>query len=107
MRVELHAERNKICSTVADPSHSLGDPVPGFVAPPVCVWQQRSVKAVGNRNTMAATLSLTQVTLSYNSNITTTRAFCPLSVPFGHISGVLLKPGGQKSSHSSLFVSLF
>lgn len=36
-------------------------------------------EAVGNRNTMAATLSLTQVTLSYNSNITAVNESGPLS----------------------------
>ncbi|XP_015826824.3 epidermal growth factor receptor substrate 15 isoform X2 [Nothobranchius furzeri] len=39
----------------------ISGPVPGFSAASVCVWQQRSLKAVGNRNTMAATLSLTQL----------------------------------------------
>lgn len=47
------------------------------------------MKAVGNRNTMAATLSLTQVTLSYNSNITVVNESGPLLVPPGNARVVL------------------
>lgn len=84
-----------------------GGPVPGFSAASVCVWQQRSVKAVGNRNTMADTLSLTQVTLSYNSNLTTTSLSCRLPVMPGDISAVLLSPGRQKCELTSTLVPLF
>lgn len=79
-----------------------------FCSAPVCVWQRRSVKAVGNRNTMAAALSLTQVTLSYNSNITTTHAVCPLSVLLEHISGLLSGTRqAEKSSQLGLCLSFF
>ncbi len=59
------------------------------------------MKAVGNRNTMAATLSLTQVTLSYNSNLTTAIVSLPLSAALGDISTVLVKLGGQKREPTS------
>ncbi len=65
------------------------------------------MKAVGNRNTMAATLSLTQVTLSYNSNLTTSKAQLPLSVLLGDILTVLVKLGRQKRELTSTSVSLF
>lgn len=65
------------------------DPVPGFPAPPR-VRQQCCMKAVGNRNTMAATLSLTQVTLSYNSNITAANEPGPLPVLPGDACVVLV-----------------
>lgn len=65
------------------------------------------MKAVGNRNTMAATLSLTQVILSYNSNITTANVSGPLSALRGDISTALVKPGGQKGGLSSTLGSLF
>lgn len=48
------------------------------------------MKAVGNRNTMAATLSLTQVTLSYNSNITAANEPGPLPVLPGDACVVLV-----------------
>lgn len=84
-----------------------GNPVPGFPGSLACVWQQRGVKAVGNRNTMAASLSLTQVTLSYNSTITTTRASWLLSGVFGYLSVMLVKPAWQKCELTSLLVHLF
>lgn len=74
---------------------------------PARAWQQRRVKAVGNSEAMAATPSLTQVTRASNSNTTTTIGFRPLPGPLRHVSGAIARPGGQKSSHGSLFVSLF
>ena len=55
----------------------------------VWVWQRRRGKAVGNRNTMAASLSLTQVTQSHNSNITTANLLRAVSVLPGDIPAVL------------------
>lgn len=86
---------------------SCGNPVPGFPGSPACVWQQRGVKAVGNRNTMAASLSLTQVTLSYNSTITTASASWLLSGVPWYLSVMLVKPAWRKCERTSLLVLLF
>lgn len=80
--------------------------MPDFPAPP-SVSRQRCVKAVGNRNTMAATLSLTQVTLSYNSNLTAVNESGPLPVPSGNACVVLAWFGGLKGDRSPAFASLF
>lgn len=65
------------------------------------------MKAVGNRNTMAATLSLAQVTLSYNSNITAVNVPCPLSTLRGNVSAVLAELDRQKRELTSVLVHLF
>lgn len=98
---------SKICSPVTGLTPLVEIQCQVFTASSACVWQHRSMKAVGNRNTMAATLSLTQVTLSYNSNITTANVSWLLSVVLGDISTVLVQPGGQKCELTSTLVSLF
>lgn len=78
----------------------------GFSAASTAACRQRSLKAVGNRNTMASSLSLTQVTLSYNSNITTANAFCPLPVTLGDVSAASVKPGWKNRGLSLILVPL-
>lgn len=80
--------------------------VSGFSAASTAACRQRSLEAVGNRNTMASSLSLTQVTLSYNSNITTANAFCPLPVTLGDVSAASVKSGWKNRGLSLILVPL-
>lgn len=60
---------------------------------------------MGNRNAMAATLSLAQVTLSYNSNTTTASVpLLPFPLP-GDISAMFMALGGQECEFTSTLVS--
>lgn len=87
-----------------------GAPAPGFSAASVCVRRQRSVKAVGNRNTMAATLSLTQVTLSPNPTPTPANRLRPPGGSGGELSAAMREVDRRENAallrHSLLFFFL-